>query len=135
MVNIWAMLENNYSLVKKPTPQSHDLYLERDTWLYVLLNCKQSHIHAVRTKRHNKAIQTLKKLIILSKHSSCYILMHARTFNENPLENTVPPWLFLCTYGLQRCHCNARFKPNIICIKGLSHQANPSMIPANNLKK
>ena len=30
--------------------------LEPDTWLHVLLNCKQSHIHALRIKRHNIAI-------------------------------------------------------------------------------
>ena len=39
-----------------------------------------------------------------------------------------------CTCGLQRCHYNARFKPDIICAKGLPYQANPSTIPKNNLK-
>ena len=51
--------------------------LEPDTWLHVLLNCRQSHIHALRTKRHNKAIWALRKLIVSSKHSRCYILMNA----------------------------------------------------------
>lgn len=27
-----------------------------DTWLHVLLKCKHHHIHALRTKRHNKAV-------------------------------------------------------------------------------
>ena len=106
-------------------------FLELDTWLYVLLNCKQNHIHALRTKRHNKAVWALRKLIVSSKHSRCYILMNAGTFNNNPPENTIPPWLFPYTCSLQRCHCNARFKPNIICVKGLPYQANP---PRNNLK-
>ena len=65
--------------------------VEPNTWLHVLLNCRQSHIHALRTKRHNKAVWALKKLIVSSKHSRCYILMNARTFNDNPRENTVPP--------------------------------------------
>ena len=30
--------------------------LNPDTWLHVLLKCKQHHIHALRTKRHNKAV-------------------------------------------------------------------------------
>ena len=101
--------------------------LESDTWLHVFLNRKQSHIHALRTKRHNKAVWALRKLIILSKHSRCYIFMNARTFNDNPLENTIPPWLLPCTCSLQRCHCNTRFKPDIICIKELSNQANPQL--------
>ena len=67
--------------------------LEPDTWLHVLLNCRQSHIHALRTKRHNKAICALRKLIISSKHSRCYILMNAGLFNDNPPENTVPLWI------------------------------------------
>ena len=64
--------------------------LELDMWLHVLLNCKQSHIHALRNKRHNKAICALKKLIISSKHSRCYIFMNAGTFNDNRPENMVP---------------------------------------------
>ena len=27
-----------------------------DTWLHVLLNCKQQHIHALLIKRHNKVV-------------------------------------------------------------------------------
>ena len=29
---------------------------DADTWLHVLLLCNQHHIHALRTKRHNKAV-------------------------------------------------------------------------------
>ena len=72
--------------------------------------------------------------MISSKHSRCYILMNAGTFNDKPPENTVPHWLLPCICGLQRCHCNARFKPDIICIKGLPYQANPPNNPENNLK-
>ena len=108
--------------------------LKPDTWLHVLLNCKQSYIYALCTKRHNKAVWALRNFLVLSKHSTCYILMNVGTFNDNPLENTVPTWLLPCTCGLQRCHCNARFKPDIICVKGLSYQANPPTIPGNNLK-
>ena len=108
--------------------------LEPNMWLHILLNCRQSHIHALRTKRYNKAIWALRKLIVSSKHSKYYILMNARTFNDNPLENTVPLWLLPCTCGLQRCHCNARFKSDIICVKGLPYQAKTPTIHENNLK-
>ena len=108
--------------------------LEPDTWLHVFLNCRQSHIHALRTKRHNKAVWALRKLLVSSKHSRCYIRMNAGTFNGNPLENTVPSWLLPCTCGLQRCHCNARFKPDIICVKGLPYQENSPTTLENNLK-
>ena len=108
--------------------------LEPDTWLHVLLNCRQSHIHALRTKRHNKAVWALRKLLVSSKHSRCYTHMNVGTFNGNPPENTVPSWLLPCTCGLQRCHCNARFKLDIICVKGLPYQANSPTTLENNLK-
>jgi hypothetical protein len=42
--------------------------------------------------------------------------MNAGTYNESPQENTVPKWLLLCTCITQRCHCNARLKPDILCV-------------------
>ena len=106
--------------------------VEPDIWLHILLNCRQSHIHALKIKRHNKAIWALRKLIVSSKHCRCYILMNVGTFNDKPPENTVPPWLLLYTCGLQRCHYNARFKPNIICVKGLPYQTDLPNNPENN---
>jgi ribonuclease HI len=90
--------------------------LEADTWLHVLLKCNQHHIHALRTKRHNKAVWELRKLIISAQKSRCYILMNAGTFNNNPQENTIPTWLLPCACNQNRCHCNARFKPDLLCI-------------------
>ena len=108
--------------------------LEPDTWLHVLLNCNQNHLHVVRIKRHNQAVWALRKLIVLSKHSRCYILMNTSIFNDNPLENTVLLWLLPYTCGLQRCHYNVRFKLDIICVKGLPYQANPPNTLGNNPK-
>ena len=41
------------------------------------------------------------------------------------LENTIPNWLLPCTCGTQRCHCNSRFRPDILCVKGLPYQNEP----------
>ena len=59
--------------------------------------------------------------------------MNVGTFNNNPQENTVPPWLLTCTCGQQRCHCNARLKPDILCIKGLPYQSTPPITSSDNL--
>ena len=74
---------------------------EADTWLYILLKCKQQHIHALITKRHNKAMWEIHKLLISNKISRHYILMNAGTYNELPQENIVPTWLLSCTCGTQ----------------------------------
>ena len=104
-----------------------------DTWLHVLLKCKQQHIHALRIKRHNKAVWELRKLLVSSKKSRCYILMNAGIYNNDPPENTDPPWLLTCECGQQRCHCNARFKPDLLCVKGLPYQSSPPIEPDDNL--
>jgi hypothetical protein len=38
-----------------------------------------------------------------------------------------------CTCAQQRCHCNARFKPDLLCIKELPHQSTPPPHPTYNL--
>ena len=58
----------------------------------------------------------IRKIVLLIKISRQYTLMNAGTHDELPQENPVPTWLLPCTCGAQRCHCNARCKPNILCI-------------------
>src|SRR5579875_981284 len=99
----------------------------------MLLKSNQHHIHAIRIKRHNKAVWELRKLILSSQKSRCYTLMNAGIFNNNPQQNTVLPWLLPCTCGQPRCHCNARFKPDILCVKGLPHKNDLPLNPSNNL--
>jgi len=59
--------------------------------------------------------------------------MNAGTFNNNPQENTIPTWLLPCTCRQHRCHCNAWFKPDLLCIKGFPHQTIPPSHPTDNL--
>ena len=96
-----------------------------DTWLHVLLKCQNHHIHSLIVKRHNKAVWEIRKLITSYNKSRCFILMNAGTFNNNPQENTVPPWLLPCTCETRRCHCNARLKPDILCVRGLPYNDPP----------
>ena len=54
--------------------------------------------------------------------------MHAHTMNC-PKKNTIPTWLLSCTCDTQRCHCNARLKPNIICLLGHQYNSPPLETP------
>jgi len=56
--------------------------------------------------------------------------MNAGTYNEQPPENTVPPWLLPCTCNTPRCHCNARLKPDILCILGHPYNSPPPEAPS-----
>ena len=76
-----------------------------DTWLHVLLTCRQQHIHSLHVKRHNKAVWEIMKLLISSENSQCYTLMNASSFFfVNPQEITVPNWQLPWTCETQRCH-------------------------------
>jgi hypothetical protein len=114
-----------YPTITCPICNTH----EPDTWLHVLLKCKHQHIHSLRVKRHNKAVGEVRKLLISLEKSRCFTLMNAGTFNNNPQENTVPNWLLPCTCNTHKCHCHARFRPDILCVKGLPyHNVPPPVI-------
>ena len=55
--------------------------------------------------------------------------MNAGTYNELPQENTVPTWLLSCTCDTQRCYCNARLNPGIICLLGHPYNSPPPGAP------
>ena len=106
---------------------------DADTWLHVLLKCKQHHIHALITNRHNKAVWAIRKLLVSHRVTRHYILMNASTYNERPPENTVPTWLLPCTCDSPRCHCNARLKPDILCLLGHPFNSPPPEAPTTTI--
>src|SRR4028119_2090007 len=59
--------------------------------------------------------------------------MNAGIFYDKPQENTVPSWLLPCTCNTQKCHCNARLKPDILCIQGLEHNNHPPDTPTQDI--
>jgi hypothetical protein len=98
---------------------------EVDTWPHVLLSCPQPHLHALRIKRHNKAVWEIYKLLISSLLSKCLILMNVGYFNNNPPDNIVPSWLLPCVCSTQRCQCNSRLQPNLLCVQDIPYLGNP----------
>jgi hypothetical protein len=51
--------------------------------------------------------------------------MNVGLHNDLSPDNTVPTWLLPCTCNTPRCHCNAHFKPNLICVTGIPYQHQP----------
>ena len=99
----------------------------------MLLSCPQPHLHALRVQRHNKAIWEIRKLLLSSNNSRCYTLMNARTFNNMPPKNIVPPWLLPCTCNNFRCHSNARFRHDILCVCGIHYLDEPPIQPTPHI--
>jgi hypothetical protein len=57
--------------------------------------------------------------------------MNAGKTDEQPQENTVPHWLLPCTCNnqTQRCQCNAKLRPDILCIRNHPYNAEPPNQP------
>lgn len=102
-----------------------------DTWLHALLICQQQHIHALLTSIHNKVVWEVKILIVSNTNSRYFTLMNTRTHNGLLHDNTIPPRLLPCVYNAQRCHCNARLKPNILCVIGHQYNDPPPITPTS----
>jgi hypothetical protein len=61
--------------------------------------------------------------------------MNAGKTDEQPQENTVPHWLLPCTCNnqTQRCQCNAKLRPDILCIHNHLYNAEPPNQPNSTL--
>jgi hypothetical protein len=128
MGHAWKKLifgRNTYPSHACPICNSSEAY----TWLHVLLKCKQQHIHALITNKHNIAIWEVRKLLVSNNITMHYILMNACIYNDSPQENTLPTWLLPCTCDTQRCQCNARLKPDILCVIGHPYNSPPRAAP------
>ena len=73
----------------------------------------------------------IRKLLMSNTSTRYYTLMNASVYNESPQENTVPAWLLPCTCDTSRCQCNARLKPDILCVLGHPYNSPPPVAPTS----
>jgi hypothetical protein len=91
--------------------------IQPDTWLHILLCCKEPHIHKLRINRHNKAVHEIWKLLISDTKSRCFTLVNAGKSDGQT----------------QRCQCNAKLRPDILCIHNHPYNATPPQEPNHTL--
>ena len=105
------------------------------TWLHILLCCTEPYIYKLCINQHNKVIHEIRKLLISSAKSQCFILVNAGKSNGQPQENTVPKWLLPCSCNnqIQRYQCNAKLRPNILCIRNHPYNVVPPQEPNHTL--
>lgn len=81
--------------------------LQAYTWLHALLYCDESHIHKLTTNQYNKVVQEIRKFLISSSKSKCFILMNAKNFNGKLQENAIPPSVGSSPVHVQTPHKDA----------------------------
>jgi hypothetical protein len=89
-----------------------------------------------QTTYQPKAVQEIHKFLISNTKSRCYTLMNVGKTDDRPQENTVPQWLLPCTCNnqTQRCQCNAKLRPDILCICNHPYNIEPPNQPNPTLK-
>jgi hypothetical protein len=107
-----------------------------DTWLHILLCCIEPHIHKLRINGHNKAVHEIRKILISNTKSRCFILVNAGKADGQTQENTIPNWLLPCSCNnqTQRCQCNAKLRPDILCIRNHPYNVELPQEPKHALK-
>ena len=105
---------------------------ERDTWPHLLSTCEHPFLKGLRIARHNKAVHLLTQTLQANKNTRFFTLTNAGNFNNQPQEQTVPGWLLQCTCHPNTCHCQAKLRPDILCVIGAPKQAQPPLSPSPN---
>jgi hypothetical protein len=61
-----------------------------------------------------------------------YTLTNAGNLNNLPPDPTIPYWLLKCTCPQQLCQCQAKLRPDILCIIGTPNQIQTPISPSPN---
>ena len=109
--------------------------IQLDTWLHILLCCKEPHIRKLYISRHNKAVHEIHKLLISNTKSCCFTLVNAGKIDGQTHENTIPNQLLPCSCNTQaqQCQCNSKLQPNILCIRNHPYNVEPPQEPNHTL--
>jgi hypothetical protein len=67
-----------------------------------------------------------------NKNTRFFTLANAGTINNQPPDHTVPEWLLTCTCSQTKCQCQAKLKPDILCIIGAHNQSPTPILPSPN---
>jgi hypothetical protein len=137
ITNIWVMLANNYSLAPSYIRPLRVLFVTPWKLTHGPTYSSTVKIPTFMLFALNATIRPLPKLknyvLVSSSHSCIYILMNAGIYDFNPPDNTVPPWLLPCVCQSPRCHCDARLKLDILCVRGVPYKHEPPQQPSPNV--
>ena len=107
-----------------PICNSHDL----DTWLHVLLTCRQQHIHSLHVKRHNKAIWEIKKLLISPKNPDATLSRMLAPLMTTPKKTLSRTGYYHAHVEPKDVNVTLNLDPTFFALKGYHIKMNPPQI-------
>ena len=103
-----------------------------DTWPHLLSTCEHPYLKGLRIARHNKATHLITQTLQANKNTRFYTLTNAGNLNNQPPDPTIPEWLLKCTCPQQPCQCQAKLRPDILCVLGAPNQIQTPISPFTN---
>ena len=102
-------------------------------WPNLLSNCEHPYLKGTRIAQHNKAVHLITQTLQANKNTRFFTLTNACTFNNKPPEQTNPEWVLKCTCSQSACQCQAKLRPDILCIIGSPNQTQTLIAPSPTL--
>jgi hypothetical protein len=127
------MLANNYSLDPSYICPLHVLYVTPRQLTLGPTYSSTVQIHTSIPFALNATIRQFSKLENYLFLPLTHAVINAGIYDANPPDNTVPPWLLPCICQSPRCHCAARLKPDILCVRGVPYNHDPPHQPSPNV--
>ena len=86
----------------------------------------------LKIARHNKSVHLITQTLQADKNTRFLTLTNASYINNQPQEQTIPEWLLQCTCHQKPCQCQAKLKPDILCMIGAPNQTSLPISPSSN---
>ena len=103
---------------------------DRDTWPHLLSTCKHPYLKGLRIARHNKATHLVVQTLQANKNTRYFTLTNAGKLTTQPQDQKVPDWLLKCTCTQEPCQCQAKLRPDIMCIIGAPNHTQLPILPS-----
>ena len=105
---------------------------DRDTWPHLLSTCEYPYLKGLRITSHNKVVYLIIQTLQANKNTRFLILINAGNLNNQPPDHTVLEWLLACRCSQRKCQCQAKLRPDIVCIIGVPNQTQTPIPPFPN---
>ena len=78
-------------------------------------------------------VHHITQILQANKNTRFFTLTNACNLNNKPLEQKSLEWLLKCTCSQHVCQCQAKLRPDILCIIGASNQTQTPISPSPTL--
>ena len=104
---------------------------DQDTWPHPLSTCEHPYLKGLRIARHNKAVHLITQTLQAIKNTRFYTLTNAGKIHNTTPEQPILQWFLQCTCPQSTCQCQAKLRPDILCILGAPNQVQVPIIPSH----